>query len=345
MIDIFKQKIISTAIACAITLTGAVGFMTSTDSDTNTSIINASAAANIAKPSVSIDYCHGDKIQIKINNISKYSSSTKFNVYVNNVISKANVTKKDILKTSNGRIDVYRNGKYYLSPNKTYNLKVVAVNGKSKSSAASLKAKTAAVTYYDIKKGAQLYKLKNGKAVKASKLSAGIVETGIRVTGKGVNVAGKIPSKYPPKYVKITAGKYKGMLIKTSDNKAFRITKATYKARIVSDYGASMNGGRYVWGGSSYRATDCSGLVMLSYAQVGISLPHNAASMAHYGKSVSRSSMKPGDIIVMNGGSHVGMYVGNNKFVHAMNSYDGIKVQSVSNLQYYSINTIRRIIY
>ena len=46
----------------------------------------------------------------------------------------------------------------------------------------------------------------------------------------------------------------------------------------------------------------------------------------------------------MNGGSHVGMYIGNNKFVHAMNSRDGIKIQAASNLKYYTVNTIRRVV-
>lgn len=115
----------------------------------------------------------------------------------------------------------------------------------------------------------------------------------------------------------------------------------------VISYAKSMVGGSYVWGGSSYRATDCSGLVMLSYAQVGISLPHNAAAQAGYGKSVSYDSMQPGDLIFFGSSIyHVAMYIGDGKMVHAENSSTGIVISYVSSFsKYNSISAIKRIIY
>lgn len=115
----------------------------------------------------------------------------------------------------------------------------------------------------------------------------------------------------------------------------------------VISYAKSMVGGSYVWGGSSYRATDCSGLVMLSYAQVGISLPHNAAAQAGYGKSVSYDSMQPGDLIFFGSSIyHVAMYIGDGKMVHAENSSTGIVISYVSSFSKYNpISAIKRIIY
>ncbi len=115
----------------------------------------------------------------------------------------------------------------------------------------------------------------------------------------------------------------------------------------VISYAKSMVGGSYVWGGSSYRATDCSGLVMLSYAQVGISLPHNAAAQAGYGKSVSYDSMQPGDLIFFGASIyHVAMYIGDGMMVHAENSSTGIVISYVSSFsQYNPISAIKRIIY
>ncbi len=115
----------------------------------------------------------------------------------------------------------------------------------------------------------------------------------------------------------------------------------------VVSYAKSMVGGSYVWGGSSYRATDCSGLVMLSYAQVGISLPHNAAAQAGYGKSVSYDSMQPGDLIFFGASIyHVAMYIGDGMMVHAENSSTGIVISYVSSFsQYNPISAIKRIIY
>ena len=115
----------------------------------------------------------------------------------------------------------------------------------------------------------------------------------------------------------------------------------------VISYAKSMVGGSYIWGGSSYRATDCSGLVMLSYAQVGISLPHNAAAQAGYGKSVSYDSMQPGDLIFFGASIyHVAMYIGDGMMVHAENSSTGIVISYVSSFsQYNPISAIKRIIY
>lgn len=115
----------------------------------------------------------------------------------------------------------------------------------------------------------------------------------------------------------------------------------------VIAYAKSMVGGSYVWGGSSYRATDCSGLVMLSYAQVGISLPHLAASQAGYGKAVSYDSMQPGDLIFFGSSYyHVAIYIGDGKMVHAENSSTGIVISYVSSFSRYNpISAIRRIIY
>lgn len=115
----------------------------------------------------------------------------------------------------------------------------------------------------------------------------------------------------------------------------------------VIAYAKSMVGGSYVWGGSSYRATDCSGLVMLSYAQVGISLPHLAASQAGYGKAVSYDSMQPGDLIFFGSSYyHVAIYIGDGKMVHAENSNTGIVISYVSSFSRYNpISAIRRIIY
>ena len=116
------------------------------------------------------------------------------------------------------------------------------------------------------------------------------------------------------------------------------------KIDTVVSYAKSMVGGAYVWGGSQFGATDCSGLVMLSFAQVGINLPHYAASQALYG------NMKKGDVIFFGGASissiyHVAIYIGDGKMVHAQNTDTGIVI---SNVEYFSrynnITIIKRLI-
>src|SRR2546428_14014426 len=76
-------------------------------------------------------------------------------------------------------------------------------------------------------------------------------------------------------------------------------------------------GAPYRWGGSSPSGFDCSGLVRYVYAQVGVSLPHNAAQQYRYGMPVSRDRLEPGDLVFFDGLRHNGIYVGRGRFFHA----------------------------
>lgn len=118
----------------------------------------------------------------------------------------------------------------------------------------------------------------------------------------------------------------------------------------VINYAKSNVGGSYVWGGSAYRATDCSGLMMLSYAQIGISLPHKASQQASYGTAVSYDNLAPGDLVFFGGSStssiyHVGMYIGDDKMVHAANTDSGIIISYLSSFcSSNNITCIRRLV-
>lgn len=76
-------------------------------------------------------------------------------------------------------------------------------------------------------------------------------------------------------------------------------------------------GAPYRWGGSSPEGFDCSGFVRYVYAQVGISLPHNAAEQYRHGAPVSRDQLKPGDLVFFDRLRHNGIYVGGRRFIHA----------------------------
>jgi cell wall-associated NlpC family hydrolase len=78
----------------------------------------------------------------------------------------------------------------------------------------------------------------------------------------------------------------------------------------------------YVWGGSSPRGFDCSGLVQYCYRKVGISLPHSSRMQYNYGTHVSRSQLKPGDLVFFyNPIHHVGIYIGNGKMINATGNH------------------------
>ncbi|MDX6402275.1 MAG: peptidoglycan DL-endopeptidase CwlO [Gaiellaceae bacterium] len=92
----------------------------------------------------------------------------------------------------------------------------------------------------------------------------------------------------------------------------------------------------YVWGGSSPRGFDCSGLVAYVFAQIGVSLPHSSYAMYGMGTPVSISQLQPGDLVFFTGASHMGIYIGGGQFIHAPHTGDVVKISSLSG--YYSSN-------
>lgn len=86
----------------------------------------------------------------------------------------------------------------------------------------------------------------------------------------------------------------------------------------------------YVYGGSTPSGFDCSGFIMYVYAQVGVSLPHNAAAQYGHGTPVDRSQLQPGDLVFFNGLGHNGMYIGGGQFIHSPHTGDVVKISSLS---------------
>ncbi len=86
----------------------------------------------------------------------------------------------------------------------------------------------------------------------------------------------------------------------------------------------------YVYGGSTPSGFDCSGFVMYVYAQVGVSLPHNAAAQYGYGTPVDQSQLQPGDLVFFNGLGHNGIYIGGGQFIHSPHTGDVVKISSLS---------------
>lgn len=90
----------------------------------------------------------------------------------------------------------------------------------------------------------------------------------------------------------------------------------------------------YVWGGSTPGGFDCSGFVQYVFNAHGISLPRVSKQQYGVGTWVSKSNLKAGDLVFFdtegNGVSHLGIYIGNNQFIHASTS-KGVIITSLSN--------------
>lgn len=98
----------------------------------------------------------------------------------------------------------------------------------------------------------------------------------------------------------------------------------------------SFIGVRYKWGGASPdTGFDCSGLIRYVYSQVtGKSLPGNAKEISQVGESIERSELQPGDLVFFNTlrrpFSHVGIYLGESRFVHAPSRGGKVEIVDMS---------------
>ena len=92
----------------------------------------------------------------------------------------------------------------------------------------------------------------------------------------------------------------------------------------------------YLWGGASPDGFDCSGFIMYVYAQLGVSLPHNAAAQYGTGTPVSQSDLQPGDLVFFDGLGHNGIYIGGGQFIHSPHTGDVVKISGLSDSWYAS---------
>jgi len=92
----------------------------------------------------------------------------------------------------------------------------------------------------------------------------------------------------------------------------------------------------YRMGGISRKGVDCSGLTCLVYSELGMRLPRTARAQARVGRAVAGNSLAPGDLVFFSrrrGGriTHVGIFIGGNRFIHASPSAGAVRVDSLEN--------------
>ena len=117
------------------------------------------------------------------------------------------------------------------------------------------------------------------------------------------------------------------------------------------EYAQSFLGVPYKYGGTTSGGFDCSGFTMYIYKHFGISLPHSATSQLSYGIKVSLSELQPGDLVFFRdtnystkAASHVGIYIGDSKFIHASSSRSGkyVIISSLNEAYHASVFTSGR---
>lgn len=114
------------------------------------------------------------------------------------------------------------------------------------------------------------------------------------------------------------------------------------KGQEIADYALQFLGYRYVHGGASPKGFDCSGLTTYVYKQFGYSLNRTCSGQLDNGSPVAMSELQPGDIVIFRKGNsskratHVGLYIGNNQFIHASTPTKGVIISKMSDSYYTS---------
>jgi len=114
-----------------------------------------------------------------------------------------------------------------------------------------------------------------------------------------------------------------------------RPAKQTPAGTRAADTALKMLGKPYRYGGSSPAGFDCSGLVLFSFKQAGVSLPHSTEQLRVSARRIKYGELRRGDLVFFDQEgkkhSHVGIYLGDGKFVHAPSSGKKVRADRLDN--------------
>ncbi|MEU9332127.1 NlpC/P60 family protein [Streptomyces sp. NPDC048290] len=107
------------------------------------------------------------------------------------------------------------------------------------------------------------------------------------------------------------------------------------RATAAVSYARQKLGSPYVWGATGPDAFDCSGLIQAAYRSAGVSLPRTTYAQIDAGRRLSRSELRPGDLVFFYSGiSHVGLYIGDGQMIHAPNPSSPVRVAPIDQMPF-----------
>jgi cell wall-associated NlpC family hydrolase len=109
--------------------------------------------------------------------------------------------------------------------------------------------------------------------------------------------------------------------------------EATGRAADAVKFALAQLGDPYSYGGNGPNAWDCSGLTGGAWASAGVSIPRTARDQVGAGQKISMSELRPGDLVAYSSLTHIGMYIGDGKVVHAPRTGLNVSITSLSSFQ------------
>lgn len=148
-----------------------------------------------------------------------------------------------------------------------------------------------------------------------------------------------------PEYVTVTAYTASGASAASTQSASGSTSAATGTRQQIIEYAATLLGCKYVYGGTSPSGFDCSGYTQYVFANYGVSLSHSSKTQYSNAVSIKKSELQVGDLVFFSstaGSStvgHVGIYTGDDQFIHAASPGKGVRYDSLSS-DYYSSHYI-----
>jgi len=207
----------------------------------------------------------------------------------------------------------------------------------------SLKTKS-----HKIKRGDTLYSIarNNNTTVKKLKRLNGIKSTKELTIGKNIllpssNYKSSVRLASNQSTIKVKKREAKKLIIEPKEKKTFasliNSLGSSNKQKALPKTAKKHLGKRYVWGATGPYKFDCSGFTSYVCKKNGVCIPRTSINQSKVGKYVSRSNLKAGDLIFFDTSkrrkgyvNHVGIYIGNNKFIHASSAKKKVVVTSLN---------------
>lgn len=314
-----------------------------------------SADSNWYKVSYKGTEGYASKKYIAVTNSSKTSSSSSSKGKVNTTSARLNVRKSptvnsskigqlspgqsvEILEKTNGWYKIkYNNTTGYVSAEY-----ISVVNSNESQSSSNSQSKVGKIATVNV----DVLNIRSGAGTKYSVINKVYEGNNVKILSQNSN--GWVKVELVSGSTGWCNGKYlnnfrNGTLASVSTQETTSSSSSTSqnkKVQEVINIAKSKLGCKYVWGAEGPNTFDCSGLTSYVYKKgAGIVIPRTSKAQSQSGKYVSKSDLKPGDLVFFDGNygnnvNHVGIYIGNNEMIHAPKPGDVVKIQKIDITHY-----------